>query len=181
VSLSTNRTRRNVQFREGVDADAGAIAEYFHRCWLTEAAASFEPGQAERLEPSMWLELFRDRLAPDSSMSTVVATHGGDVIGHVQVQGNLLVHLFIDPDHQGSGIGRHLLGIGERLIADDGYVEAELHTRVDNERALGLYASARWELTDRVIHSAHDGIEYDEHVLIKQLDTTARSAGPVIG
>ncbi len=167
-----------VQFRVGVDDDAERIAEYFHRCWLTESASSLEPGVAERLEPSMWLELFRDRLSPGSTMRTVVATHGDVVIGHVQVQGNNLVHLFIDPDHQGSGIGRRMLGIGERLIVDDGFLDAELHTRVGNERALGLYASAGWQLTDELIHSAHDGIEYDEHVLVKQLDVSDRHSPP---
>ena len=163
-----------VQFRVGVEGDAARIAEYFHRCWLTESASSLEPGVAERLDPSMWLELFRGRLSPGSSMRTVVATQGDVVIGHVQVQGNNLVHLFIDPDHQGSGIGRCMLGVGERLIVEDGFLDAELHTRVDNERALGLYASAGWQLSDRLIHSAHDGIEYDEHVLVKQLDVSDR-------
>ena len=119
----------------------------------------------------MWLELFRGRFSPDSSMRTVVATRGGVVIGHVQAQGNNLVHLFVDPDHQGSGIGRQMLGIGEQLIVDDGFRDAELHTRVGNERALGLYASAGWHLTVQLIHSvdADGGIEYDEHVLVKRL------------
>ena len=126
----------------------------------------------------MWHELFSDRLSPDSSMRTVVATHAGDVIGHVQVDGNNLVHLFIDPDHQGAGIGRTMLAIGEQLIVDGGFLDAELHTRVGNERALALYASAGWQRTDRLIHSAHDGIEYDEHVLVKQLDVTDQRSPP---
>jgi ribosomal protein S18 acetylase RimI-like enzyme len=87
----------------------------------------------------------------------------------VQVQDDLLVHLFIDPDHQGAGIGRRLLAIAEALIAEGGHADAELHTRVDNERAIALYESAGWHLTDRLIHSAHDGIEYDEHVLVKHV------------
>ena len=159
------------QFREGRPDDVESIARYYHRCWLTASASSLEPGVAERLDPSMWLELFCDRLSPESSMHTVVATRGGEVIGHVQVQGNNLVHLFIDPDHQGSGIGRKMLGIGEQLIVDGGFLDAELHTRVGNEPALGLYASAGWQLTNRLIHSVDvdGGIEYDEHVLEKRL------------
>jgi len=160
-----------MQFRVGVEGDAAPIAEYYHRCWLMASASSLEPDVAERLDPSMWLELFCDRLSPESSMRTVVATRGGEVIGHVQVQGNNLVHLFIDPDHQGSGIGRRMLGIGEQLIVDGGFLDAELHTRVGNEPALGLYASAGWQLTNRLIHSVDvdGGIEYDEHVLEKRL------------
>lgn len=117
----------------------------------------------------MWLELFGDRLSPDSPMRTVVATRQGVVIGHVQVQDNHLVHLFIDPDHQGAGLGRRMLGIGEQLIVAGGYDDGELHTRVDNGRALALYASAGWQLTDQLVHSADNGIEYDEHVLVKHL------------
>jgi ribosomal protein S18 acetylase RimI-like enzyme len=159
-----------VQFREGLSGDAPRIAEYYHRCWLEASAPSLGPDVAERLEASMWLELFEARLAPGSSMRTVVATDDEDgVIGHVQVEGNLLVHLFVDPDHQGAGIGSRLLEIGEALIADAGHVDGELHTRVDNDRAIALYRSVGWQLTDRLIHSAHDGIEYDEHVLVKRL------------
>ena len=118
----------------------------------------------------MWLGLFHGRLSPDSSMRTVVATSGDMVVGHVQVEGSLLVHLFVDPDHQGAGIGSRMLAIGEALIGEAGHTDAELHTRVDNDRAIALYRSVGWRLTDRLIHSAHDGIEYDEHVLVKHLE-----------
>ncbi|HUS42752.1 MAG TPA: hypothetical protein VMY16_08805 [Ilumatobacteraceae bacterium] len=60
--------------------------------------------------------------------------------------------------------------IGEELIAESGHTDAELQTRVDNDRAISLYRSAGWQLTDRLIHNAHHGIEYDEHVLVKHLD-----------
>jgi len=60
-------------------------------------------------------------------------------------------------------------------IAEAGFGEAELHTMVGNQPALGSYASAGWQLTDRLIHGAHDGVECDEHVLVERLDvTTAR-------
>jgi len=118
----------------------------------------------------MWLDLFHERLAPGGSMRTVVATLGDEVVGHVQVQGNLLVHLFVDPDHQRVGIGSRLLAIGEALIAEAGHTDAELHTRVDNVRAIALYRSVGWHVTDRLIHSAHDGIGYDERILVKHLD-----------
>lgn len=64
-----------------------------------------------------------------------------------------------------------MLGIGEQLIVDGGFLDAELHTRVGNERALRLYASAGWQLTDQLIHrvDVDGGIEYDEHVLVKSV------------
>jgi ribosomal protein S18 acetylase RimI-like enzyme len=64
------------------------------------------------------------------------------VVGHITVEGNEIVHLFIDADHQGEGTGRRLLGVGEQLIVEHGFHGAELHTMVGNEPALGLYASA---------------------------------------
>ena len=166
---------QELQFRVGINHDVERIAEYHHRCWLTSFASLFEPGVVERMDPLGRLDRFRFWLSPDSGMRTVVAAQGGVVVGHVIVEGNEIVHLFIDPDHQGAGTGRKLLGVGEGLIVEAGFGDAELHTMVGNEPALGLYASAGWLLTDRLIHSAHDGVEYDEHVLVKQLDvTTAR-------
>ena len=123
----------------------------------------------------MWIDLFHGRLTSDGSMRTVVATNRDMVVGHVQVDGNLLVHLFVDPDHQGVGIGSRLLAIGEALISEAGHTDAELHTRVDNVRAIALYRSVGWQVTDRVTHSAHDGIEYVEQVLVKHLERCANT------
>jgi len=77
----------------------------------------------------MWLELFSERLSRNNPMRTVVATRSSIVIGRVQVQGNNLVHLFVDPDHQGSGSVRQMLGIGEQLIVDGG-IEYDEHVLV---------------------------------------------------
>jgi len=40
---------------------------------------------------------------------------------------------------------------------------------VGNERAIGLYSSAGWTVTDRLVHTDQDGVAYDEHVLVKRL------------
>jgi ribosomal protein S18 acetylase RimI-like enzyme len=49
-----------------------------------------------------------------------------------------------------------------------GHRSFELHTMVGNTPAIGLYQSAGWQMTDRIIHSADDhGVDYDEHVLVK--------------
>ena len=57
------------------------------------------------------------------------------------------------------------------MVATRG-VDAELHTMVGNEPALGVYVSVSWQLTDLLTHSAHDGVEYDEHRLLQHLDVT---------
>ena len=165
-----NRAEQGVEFRSGLIDDAAVIAEYHHRCWLTSFAALLEPGVVERMDPSGKVARFRFWLSPDSEMETEVATVNGVVVGHVIVETNEIVHLFVDPHRQGLGIGGLLLQRAERLIVRSGYIDAELHTMVGNEPAIGFYRSAGWQLTDQVIHSEHDGVAYDEHVLVKRLD-----------
>jgi ribosomal protein S18 acetylase RimI-like enzyme len=55
------------------------------------------------------------------------------------------------------------------MLRSAGHREVELNTMVGNERALGLYSSAGWTVTDRVVHTDQDGVAYDEHVLVKRL------------
>jgi ribosomal protein S18 acetylase RimI-like enzyme len=161
--------QEKVRFRTGLVDDAETIAEYHHRCWRTSFAALLEPGTVERMDPSGKLDRLRFWLSAESAMTTEVATNNNVVVGHVTVEGNEVVHLFVDPLHHGLGIGRRLLGRGERLLAQAGNVDAELHTIVGNEPAIGLYRSAGWRLTDRLVHSEHDGVAYHEHVLVKDL------------
>ena len=106
--------------------------------------------------------------------AAVVADLDGQAIGHTTVSGNELVHLFVDPDHWGGGLGRALLDIGEELLTAAGHREAELHTIVGNEPALVLYRSAGWVVTDRLVHNDWDGVAYDEHVLVERLPTDER-------
>ncbi len=91
----------------------------------------------------------------------------GAPIAHFTVSGNQLVHLFVEPDHQGMGIGRLLLAQGEAMIAAGGHKGLELHARVDNVAAVAFYEAAGWTVTGRLVHTVEHGISYDEHVLIK--------------
>lgn len=165
-----NRVERSLKFRSGVLDDAAVIAEYHHRCWLTSFAVLLEPGVVERMDPSGKVDRFRFWLSPESEMVTEVATENDVVVGHVIVEANEIVHLFVDPQRQGSGIGGLLLQRAERVIARSGYIDAELHTMFGNDPAIGFYRSAGWKMTDQLIHSEHDGVAYDEHVLVKRLD-----------
>lgn len=100
-------------------------------------------------------------------LRTRVAVLDGAPIGHVTVSGHRLVHLFVEPDHHGRGLGRHLLAQGEAMIAAGGHTGLELHARVENLAAIAFYERAGWTVTDRVIHTVEHGISYDERVLVR--------------
>jgi GNAT superfamily N-acetyltransferase len=149
--------------------DADAIAAYHHRCWVIGFSSLLEPGVVDRMDPLGKLERWRRWLAPGSGFVTKVADLSGTPVGHATVSGHELVHLFVDPDHWGRGLGRRLLEVGEDLLRSTGHRDIELDTMVGNERALNLYRSAGWTLTERLVHNDQDGVVYDEHVLVKRL------------
>jgi GNAT superfamily N-acetyltransferase len=151
--------------------DASVITDYHHRCWVESFTDLLEPGVVAVMDPLAKLDRWRRWLAPESGFTTVVADAGGRPIGHATVSGHELVHLFVDPRHQGIGLGSSLLAVGEALIRVAGHRTAELHTIVGNEAAIALYKSAGWVVTDRFVHNDHDGVVYEEHVLVKNLET----------
>lgn len=153
--------------RPGTVDDAEAIAGYHLRASRQSFEALLTTGTYVGARPRV--ERFTEWLQRDSQFSTTVAVIGGTPVGHVTVSGNELVHLFIDPDHQGLGLGRRLLAAGEAMLAEAGHDEIELHTMIGNAPAIALYESAGWVVTDGVIDNEHDGVAYREHVLVKRL------------
>lgn len=93
----------------------------------------------------------------------------GVPVGHVSVSGHRLLHLFVDPVHHRTGLGRYLLAQGEAMIAASGHRDLELHARVENVAAIAFYEHAGWLRTDRLVHTVEHGISYDEEVLVKHL------------
>ncbi|MDW3216283.1 MAG: GNAT family N-acetyltransferase [Ilumatobacteraceae bacterium] len=157
--------------RPGVSGDVVAMTAVHHRCWMAKFAELVTPREAvDRLDPNRNLARFADWLEPGSDARVTVAERDGKVVGYSTVVGNELLHLFVDPDHAGCGIGRTLLAAAESQMSEAGHRTFELHTMVGNVPAIGLYESAGWQVTDRVIHSDDDhGVSYDEHVLLKHL------------
>jgi GNAT superfamily N-acetyltransferase len=157
------------QLRPAVPADADAVEDYHHRCFLSTYAthlAAWSFGPPDRAGTSQQLH---DWFLPGSDCETVVAVDGGTPIGHVTVSGHRLVHLFVEPGHQGRGLGRRLLARGEAMLAADGHTHLELHARVENVTATAFYGSHGWTVTDHLIHTVEHGISYDERVLVKHI------------
>lgn len=160
----------NPTLRPGRLDDAKQIADYHHRCWLTAFAPLVDPLVMDVVEPRV--ERWQQWLDGSSEHDTVVAADEHDApIGHATILGNELLHLFVDPDHHGRGLGRVLLSGAEDRLRLAGHVSIQLHTIVGNLPAIALYESNGWVMTDR-LEDDHlpNGSKYTEHVLIKELD-----------
>lgn len=160
----------DVEFRAGVTGDAPEMSAVHHRCFVTAFIDLVTPREAvTALRPDKDVERFTEWLSDFCDVSVTVAAIGGVPVAYAAVRGHELLHLFVDPAYAGRGLGRVLLADAEDRIAADGHAEAELHTIVGNEPAIGLYRSAGWEMTDELLPDSHDGVTYDEHVMRKRL------------
>lgn len=156
-----------IEFRSARPADAKVVADYHQRCFEKTYNKQLLAGELQA--PS--LEGTRQQLhgwfQPGSGFKTQVAVIDGTPIGHFTTKDHQLVHLFLEPAHHGTGLGRKMLDLGEQEIARDGHFELELHARTDNVAAIAFYKNAGWTVTDRLIHTDEHGISYDEHILVK--------------
>jgi len=156
-----------VHLRQATQDDADAVADYHQRCFETTYAAQLLAGEVSAPALEGTRHQLRDWFGPGSGFDTRIAVADGTPIGHVTVSGHQLVHLFVDPTHQGTGLGRRLLALGEATIVSSGHTELELHARVENVAAIAFYEHRGWTVTGRLIHTVEHGISYDEHVLVK--------------
>ena len=156
-----------IEMREATPDDADAVECYHDRCFTSTYSLQLLAGEFEAPDREGTRQQLRDWFQPESEFETRVAVVDGVPIGHFTVSGHQLVHLFVEPDHQGMGLGRRLLAEGEAMIAAGGHSDFELHARVENLAAIAFYEAVGWTVTDRLIHTVEHGISYDEHVLLK--------------
>jgi ribosomal protein S18 acetylase RimI-like enzyme len=156
-----------IEIRVATPDDADAVADYHHRCFTNTYSSQLLAGELQAPDPEGTRRQLHHWFLPESEFETRVAVVDGAPIAHFTVSGHQLVHLFVEPDHQGVGLGRLLLAQGEAMIAGGGHREFELHARVENVAAIAFYETAGWTVTERLIHTVENGISYNEHVLIK--------------
>jgi putative acetyltransferase len=88
----------------------------------------------------------------------VRVAHGGDrILGFAAVDGSWLEQLFVDPDHQGRGVGRALLD--DAKLASPGGLSLHVFTR--NERARRFYTAAGFVLSAQSDGSRNEEREPD--------------------
>lgn len=155
------------EIRTATPADAETVADYHARCFIKTYAPQMRSGDLRPPDLEGMRQQFHQWFQPGSEFETMVAVVDDSPIAHFTVRGNQLVHLFVDPEQQGRGLGRHLLAEAEAMIAAHGHSQLELHTRVDNFAAIAFYQAAGWTVTDRTIHTVEHGISYDEWILVK--------------
>lgn len=156
-----------IEIRAAQPGDADAVAHYHRRCFINTYSAQLLAGELEPPDLAGMRRQFRGWFQSESGFETRVAVAKGTPIGHVTVSGCQLVHLFVEPDHQGRGLGRQLLSLGEEIIGASGHTRFELHARVENFAAIAFYEAAGWTVTNRLIGTVEHGASYDEHVLVK--------------
>jgi ribosomal protein S18 acetylase RimI-like enzyme len=156
------------EIRVAIPADADAVADYHLRCFTKTYASQVLAGELTAPDLAGTKKQLHDWFLPGSGFETRVAVVDGVPIAHFTVRRHQVIHLFVEPDHQGMGLGRHLLAQAEAMIAADGHRDLELHARVDNLAAIAFYEKAGWTVTDRVIRTVEHGISYDERILIKR-------------
>lgn len=157
-----------VEVRTAGPADAHPVEAYHHRCFLLTYAAQLAAGEFEPPDRAGTEQQLHDWFLPGSGCRTLVAVDGGTPIGHVTVADHRLVRLFVDPEHQGGGLGGLLLARGEAELAARGQADLELHARVENVAAIAFYVSHGWTVTEQLVRTVEHGIRYDERVLVKR-------------
>ncbi len=167
-SEGVRSTTVHIDTRTATPGDAVAVEAYHARCFERTYAAQLAAGEFRPPDRAGTRAQLRGWFQPGSDVDTQIVERQGAPIAHFSVSGNRLVHLFVDPAHQGSGIGGQLLAKAEATIARGGHEESELHVRVENEAAIGFYTQAGWAMTDRVLRTVEHGIAYDEHVMVKR-------------
>jgi len=157
-----------IEIRAANPDDAEAVEDYHDHCFRNTYSSQLLAGEFEAPDRAGTRQQLHEWFQPGSVFETRVAVVAGRPVGHFTVSGHQLVHLFVEPDHQGVGLGRDLLEQGEAMIAASGHTDFELHARVENLGAIAFYKTAGWTVTDRLIRTVEHGISYDEHVLIKR-------------
>lgn len=157
-----------IEIRAAHPDDADEVADYHDRCFRMTYAAQLLRNEFGVPDLGGTRRQLFEWFQPESDFVTMVAVLDGRPVGHFTVHGHHLVHLFVEPDQQGTGLGGRLLAQGEAMIVANGHTEFELHARVENLAAITFYERAGWTVTDRVLQTVEHGISYDEHVLVKR-------------
>ena len=85
-----------------------------------------------------------------------VAEIGGTVAGMVHVDGDFVHALHVLKAQRGHGIGRALMGLAEKTVAENGFTRIRLETDTFNVPSQALYASLGYREIDRYPDAEND-------------------------
>jgi ribosomal protein S18 acetylase RimI-like enzyme len=107
------------------------------------------PGLPDLHTPADDRELYRSQI--ESKSGWVWVDDEGSVVGFVIWLGAFIDHLYVDPEHQRSGIGTGLL---DAAVAEMGVPEVRLWTFQANERAVAFYSTHGFRVREATDGSA---------------------------
>ncbi len=113
------------------------------------------------------------RLACEQLDTMLVAQNDGRPLGYIvadEATGEI-TDLFVDPDHQSTGVGAILLAGAEANIRSTGHERSWLSTHANNLRALRFYRTQGYALmsVNEAIGETIPDVTYPKALLIKQL------------
>ncbi len=121
--------------------DHGKIVDIWHSGWHDAHADIVPKGVIDyRTIECFWSWLH-------CSTDQFYVAVGGAILGFVSTKGPEIVKLYVDPDSRGNGTATALLSYGERIIHEQGIVDAVLFCTAGNARAQRFYDREGWTLT----------------------------------
>jgi len=159
----------DIEIRAARPDDANAVEEYHNECFLKTYSAQLHAGEFHAPDRDGTRQQLLGWFQPGSDFQTWVTVVDDRPVGHFTLYRHHLVHLFVEPERHGTGLGRTLLERAEATLAAAGHKELELHTRVENLSAIAFYKKAGWNMTDELITTVEHGISYTEHIMTKRL------------
>ena len=116
--------------------DAKSLAKIGHDAWQKGIGAHLPRNVRDNIGPNVFEEFASNH--PDQ---ITLAEDENGVLGFAATEhgGNHVTDLWVDPSHQGQGIGSQLMRQMEQRARDRGYESVELEVLTSNTRALSLY------------------------------------------
>ena len=125
--------------RPAIETDVQALTRLCRRSWLVSWAPELPFEAVQRFAASDPAR----RHVEQHWRSFTVATIKGEVLGVLQIVGDSIENIEVDPKAWGKGIGSALMDAAEREIAQ-GHATARLIVRSFNQRARDFYRRIEW-------------------------------------
>ena len=171
--------------RPATPHDAQAIASVHVATWRHAYAGLLPDDLLADLDAGQWAERWRGRLAerePVPGLFALVFESGGRVRGFVSGgpdrdgrPGGEVYAIYVDPDFQGRGAGRRLMGAAVRGLAEAGFTEASLWVLARNRPSRAFYESQGWRAdgTEKPFMFDDSGRSASEVRYVRNLDPGA--------